>query len=781
VAVVLVLSLVRRSFAVSRRAAWALALAPLLFTGKAMLTGGIYGPSDLYYLNDPWKRVVAEQSVAGVPNGILSDLAFANLPWRAAVREAVVNGRVPLWNRFVLTGNPLLGSGSAAVFHPSTWLGLWLPVAQSWTFSCTLTIFLSLLSAYLFFLDWGLGELPCLLGAVIWAFSTYMLFWNGWSVGTSTATFPLLLAGLRRIARRSPGGWGITLVACLLTLAGGHPESLLHGVSAGGLFFLWELSRQARESRPAALRRALHGGIAALLLSGPFLLPLLEAIPHSAEYRTRQAALSSGGASQSVSAAEAARRLLPDVLPFAYGIFGKSPMQSWRDDGSGMPLGYCGALAFPLAYLGLFPRHRTRSGRFLFLTFLVVGLLAGASAPGLLDLLDHLPGFRIALNYRLVFLAAFGLAGLAALGAEEVEGSGSRRLVAISLATACALVLIFVASRGILGERELPTDFVRGSFLAELAPVVLLAVSAFAWRGAPRRLLGAALVLLAAERVAEMGETYPTLPARTLAPSLPSLSALSLTGRPYRVVATGETLRPNGATLYGLEDVRGYESIMLDRFADTFALWCRPQPASFNRVDDLERPFLGFLGARYAILSPDGSAPGGWRLRKSGPEMRIAENLNALPRAFVPRSLRYEEEPARTLSEMSAASDFSETAWVRSAAASARGPNGSASLEIREAGPDLVVTALAQGRVFVATSVPDWPGWSVRPESGGAALPTVTVNHAFVGFWLPQGRTTVRMSYCPDSFRYGLCAGGLGLILCLFAARKAGRAKPSAE
>ena len=111
-----------------------LALLPLAFTGKAFLRGDLYGPSDLYYADEPWREVAAENGIRGVANPILSDLAFANLPWRAAVREALVNGRLPLWNRFVVTGNPLLGAAQASVFHPATWLGIFLPLAESWTF-----------------------------------------------------------------------------------------------------------------------------------------------------------------------------------------------------------------------------------------------------------------------------------------------------------------------------------------------------------------------------------------------------------------------------------------------------------------------------------------------------------------------------------------------------------------------------------------------------------------------------------------------------------------------
>ena len=34
-----------------------LALLPLVFTGRAMLLGQLYGPSDLYSTADPWKTM----------------------------------------------------------------------------------------------------------------------------------------------------------------------------------------------------------------------------------------------------------------------------------------------------------------------------------------------------------------------------------------------------------------------------------------------------------------------------------------------------------------------------------------------------------------------------------------------------------------------------------------------------------------------------------------------------------------------------------------------------
>jgi uncharacterized membrane protein YfhO len=111
---------------------------------------------------------------------------------------------------------------------------------------------------------------------------------------------------------------------------------------------------------------------------------------------------------------------------------------------------------------------------------------------------------------------------------------------------------------------------------------------------------------------------------------------------------------------------------------------------------------------------------------------------------------------------MAAERDFSQVAWIRSEASRPEAPNGSASLAVRESGPDLVLSADAEARVLVATSLPDWPGWTAQTMAG-TVLPLQTINHAFVGLWLPAGHSEVRLSYRPASFRLGVWLFALGL------------------
>ena len=121
------------------------------------------------------------------------------------------------------------------------------------------------------------------------------------------------------------------------------------------------------------------------------------------------------------------------------------------------------------------------------------------------------------------------------------------------------------------------------------------------------------------------------------------------------------------------------------------------------------------------------------------------------------------------------ANPVAETAWLESDAERGTAENGQAALTVRSVGPDLHVVAEVSRRVFVATSLPAWPGW--RAESGGRPLPVTTVNHAFVGFWVPPGTWPIRLSYRPGSFPLGLLAMAAGLAASIALARVRPRGK----
>jgi hypothetical protein len=777
-----ILFLVRRYVSpLPLRVALGLAAAPLLFTGRALLTGDVYGPIDILYNGYPFGAHRVELGVGPDRTPVLSDIVYQQIPWRSAVRRALSEGRLPLWNPDVLGGEPLLAVQQPAALHPGTWIGLLLPLPQAWTFEMTLRLLIALLCAYLFLRDLWCCELASLLGALGWAFSNWMIFSLGVPLMPAAAPFPLLLLGLRRIVRE-PGRRSVALTVVALVLIGvaGHPETLLHACAAGGVYFLFELGSDSRRTgvrppagvRPFRLRSvslALGAAALALGLLAVQLLPLAEALPHTMEHSLRRHWYSQQ--TRSVPVGENLRRLTPQVMPYAVGVSGQGRLR----EGFLEPSAYGGALLLPLAFAGLFARRRER---WIFVALGLLGLAVGIKTP-VADALAKLPLFDIALNERLLFLTVFSLCVLAALGAHRLrEGEGAPAFFAGAGTTLLLLGVLYTRVKPRVLALGMPPAYLTERFLLQTVPV-LLAIAVLAVLSRRRRAtagLAALVVILAASRVLEVGPTHPVMPLSTFYPPMSVLAKIPR-GEPWRIAGVGDrALIPNASAVYGLEDVRGYAAMTLLRLYDTFPLWCEAQPVWFNRIDDPTRPFLSFLNVRWVLTEPSVRPPAGWPVLAEADGLRLLENPAALPRVFVPRTVRVERDPARRRELLNAIDDFAERGVVES-----DGPlgewigNGPARLEIAAYRADaLDVDVEASARTLVATSVAAWPGWKAHLD--GVALSALPYNHAFLAFRVPAGRHRLSLRYFPDAVARGIAVSAATLLLCVILLfRPAGR------
>jgi hypothetical protein len=776
----LLLAAVRRWVSpVRKRVAFVLALLPLLFTGRATLTGGVYGPIDILYSNEPFLSQRLDYGIRQVRTPLLSDVASQMMPWQKAVRESVTEGRLPVWNRFVLAGEPLLAVQQPAAAHPGTWLGLLLPPAQGWTFQMSLRLLVALASAYLFLRDLGCGEAPALLGAAGWGFSDFLVFYLGYPLAGSVGPFPLLLLGLGRVAAAADGrAVLLTIVALVLIVTAGHPETLLFAVAGAGVFFLFQLAAAPRGRRLRPVLLSLLAGAAALGISAVQLLPLLEAIPQTWEHAYRAAWYAH--ATKSVSLFQSARRTILLFVPYAYGQSG----HGYLAETFGTPVSYAGSLLFPLAAAGALTRSRLRPA---LLVLGAIGVAMGIRLAGITDLVARLPLFDIGVLDYLVFLALFATCALAALGADALgRGEGVAAFCGATAITAAVIGFVFAFRRTGLAALLMPPEFARARLAWGLAPLLAGAagVLVLRWRGARGRAWIAPLMLaiLLVSRVAEAGSIYPTLPASAFFPHLPLLDAIQR-DRPERVVGVGTMLVPNASALYELEDVRGYESMTLNLLYETYPLWCVAQPAWYNRVDDLEKPFLSFLNVRYAIVPRAYRDPSGWtRIAEEGGSA-LLENGRFLPRAFVPDALCWESDGHRHFEWLARVADFSQWGIVGAAPPGKEQlvKNGRARARVaayRE--QSMTVEVEAEEDCVVGTSITAWRGWKARLD--GRAIPALSYNHAFLGFRVPRGRHRLELRYLPGGFVAGAAislAALLGTAVAVAGVRFRRRADPA--
>src|SRR5947209_13337077 len=228
----------------TRWVALALLLMPLVFTGRALLTGRVYAPVELAYMTEPLNAYRTEVGAPLPRTGTLSDIAFQMIPWRQALRQAVIEREWPLWNRFEGCGDVLAGAAQAAAFSPFTLIALLLPVAASFGYTASIAFFIAALGAFLLARDFECSELASIIAAAIFTFSAPMALQILWPLGFAWAFLPLVLLAARRVVV-SPSIRSASILTTVLVLEVlvGHPETLLHVTFLAGIYGAYELLR----------------------------------------------------------------------------------------------------------------------------------------------------------------------------------------------------------------------------------------------------------------------------------------------------------------------------------------------------------------------------------------------------------------------------------------------------------------------------------------------------------------------------------------------------------
>jgi hypothetical protein len=742
---------------ISRGAALVIVLLPFLFTGKALVTNRVYGGYDILFLSAPFSDYAKDYGVTTVHNGFLLDHVLQMVPWQRQVRESFAQRRWPLWNPAMDSGEVLAAGMQAAPLNPINLIALLLPLDLATTFAASMVFFLAALFTFAFAREVECSEGASLIAAAGYTLCSGMAFFGTWPHGRSWSVLPFILLGVRRVVRnRDLGAAVLLMVAFILLIVFGHPETMLHAVAIGAIYGLFELMPDWRNAlRPALL--AIASGVIALLLTAITLLPFIAALPWSFDYRIRQYA------PPPATAHEISKAIRETFLPYYGGASWHTPTTEW-DFG----LARVGSIILALALIATF-RLRRRDARF-FAVLGVIGLLASWKAPPIDPLLRLLPLFKIAFNDRLGFAAAFSMALLAAMAFDARAPRFDRRIV-IGVASLLAIAAAsFWRMQVALG---VDPKLLIAAAAAELLGLALL----FAALGTRSRRAAAAMIVIAiaAQRLVEDGNIHPTIPRRMFYPSVPLIAAVPREPL-FRFTAIDNMVIPNVATMYGLEDVRGYSAMTFYPYIETVGLWSA-QKRNYHDVSDLSLPFLSFLGVRHAITPRTMEPPPGWRIVADDRTSRLLENANAIPRVFVPRRIRFSDSDDMTLKEMAIATDFAEEAWVL-----AQGPprmieNGEATIHVQRHGSRFDIDADARTASRIVISEAGWPGW--RASIDGERGTIEQANRAFLSIPIPAGHHHVRLTYLPDAYVQGRAISIGTLALLAAGAGVAIRKRPS--
>ena len=496
---------------------------------------------------------------------------------------------------------------------------------------------------------------------------------------------------------------------------------------------------------------------------------------------------------------------------------------------------YVSLVGLALAVVGAWRRPR-REVWF----FIALGLFSLSLAFGLptYRLVYILPGIRqLHSPFRWVFPYTACVAVLAAMGAEALaESARSRRGLALPTALGTLAIAGAVGTLAVLGlaralpQRVLPLADRAVAALAK-APEVFADGRMFISYQAPNLLrfaaclLATGLVLLAPRLLPKPGEgagpgrsawrpapyvlriTYyvfrvallavlfldPTLWYRSFQPAAdpapltmepPAIRFLRQEPQPFRITVydtqSAKPLPANTNMLYGLQDVRGYDSIILKTYTDLMKR-VGPQELEYNRVArltearSLDSPILDLLNVRYVLTEETIDRPG-YTLVYDG-ELRIYRRDRALPRAFVTFRTRVFADRQSLLDALEVAEpswavflEHVPTDWVEPAA-----PPAAPAVQVLRYGPnevELRVDMPAAGFLVLADNY--FPGWVAytRPD-GETAEQELAIMRAYGtlrAVRLDAGPQTVRFKYSPTSLKLGLFVTFLGAVSLLLLA-----------
>ena len=730
--------------------------APVLFAGQVLLPA-----TDLAHL-EPWSQVLPPQPRV-YWNALTWDAMAQYLPWRAFAHRWLAQGVIPLWNPHQFCGTPFVANGQSALFYPLNLIFWLFDPARAFGWAMALHFALAGLFAFAFLRTLGLGRFGALLGGVAFQFCGFFITWAELPTLVNAGIWlPLVLLCIERFfqshrMRYALAGGGAIGVALLA----GHPQMAFYLLLGAGTYFVF---RWACDLRDGGGRRAAWlgpaGGAAALAVAGALasvqLLPVVEILPYS-----HRAGGGGAGAYQwFVKFAMPWRHLVTMTLPDFFGRPTDGTYWDWPAGNYAELVTYVGIAPLLLAALAVAWRRSSRCPRQIgfFAVGAVVALLTAMGTPLNALLVRLVPGFGG--PGRMLYLWACFLALLAGIGADALmvrlrQGERLRTLARDALLAAGALVAVTLA---LAAAAWLSRPVRLRPPLADLVgipgPGVVVLVVVLIWAGVlaagARRwvsagFVGAAVLALTVGDLFIFGVGYnPTSRPRFVYPETPEIKTLKQAGPNLRFMAfyvswpigagfPEAALPPNAATVYGLYDVAGYDSIYLQGYKNSLAeaLGYDPSPAANGNMI-LIRWFTLDAAKRFGVrawLAPRAALPP-WRPAAKVGMAMLPPHAGSFRAAVVPLRLFATVGPPETPARIRVIS-----------------PNALEVLIPREA-------ALEAGVLHLRDT---WfPGW--RAAVDGRAVESATEGKSwstqFVA--LPRGAARVEFRYEPATFRFGL-------------------------
>ncbi len=772
-----------------------LCIAAMLLLWRVML-GGIFLPLDIIPHLHPWRF-----SYERVPvnNAIISDVVRQIYPRRWIANQIIAQGAWPLWNPTILTGTPLLADGQVALFYPLSLVFLLVPLPYAFGLYTLVNVALAGIGCYAFARTIRLGVGASMVVGLCFMYSGFFLSWLQFpEFSGATAMLPWCFWAVARACEKPRWGrWLVAAAVLALPLVTQIQIAFYAYVAAG----CYVLARMAGATTWRARGRIFAGWCMAVVLA--LALGAVQVLP--------QIALSAEGQRSDIGSGLGSAdfyfmALLRLIFPLAGGTPRTEPL-AWGPSVLQVPQAYAGILPLILAFVALVAsRHRDLR----FFALLAVGSFALALSTPLLTLfITIVPPYRQFADHTRWFVVwGFAVAVAAGMGAHALatRNTGVPLASLRSVWVQRAMTAVGVVLLGVWAWRHLAM-FTPQSRYGEyftliqsyrsvpfvLAGLGVVAVAVLAVRRVSRSLAWGVMLCLIGVDLHWYGSSYNTttttianfhptddlVAALAAQPSAQSDATLYPPTRqttfllsqpgPFRILGGDYLAMPaNVLSAYGLEDVRGYQSLYLARYNRLTRLidgkdYTRLGEGStslyayFTSAYE-KRRLLDMLNVEFIVFPPESDNIPRYEpleLVQKDDEGSIYRNPQVLPRAWLVHDVETLVDDAAQLDRLADPRfDPAMSAVVASdvpAVAPAVGPEPVPSVRYTPNRAFVQASASAPALLVLSDAYTD--DWRVTVD--GVAAPLVRTNYALRGVWLPAGTHELVFSYRPRSFVVG--------------------------
>lgn len=711
-----------------------------------------------------------------------SDLATIHWPKATLQAEGVRDhGQWPLWTPRILSGMPLAANPLAMSFYPPSLLFLVLPVGLTFNLLWAFHFWLAGAGAYLWLRRAVDVSVPAAtLGALAFAFTgkmaAHMAAGHVSLIGAAAWLPWALYFADRAVTRRSVPA-ALLAGAAMALQATTHSQVFLYTsylVLVYGLIAVLvpdvgrRYGNRVRGMQLLALAFAATG-----LLGAVQLLPLAEMAPYS------NRALSVGEAT--AQALTPVQLLVGLLLPTGQG--GHEPV---------VYLGLTPLLLLPFAWA------RRRQWRVVFcagLTLFALLFALGDAMP-LYPLLRRLPGLGYTRTpARAGFLLALAVATLVAAGFDALVSDTWTN----AMRKRWHLAALGIAATGLaagIGLALVTSAVPRATWGLALFPPLGVGVISAARRFTSHRLwvlaTGLGVLLLADLWSFDRTLWRAASPEEAFAPGAEVAAWLAAQPGHFRVYSPGYTVEQQVAAEHGLELADGVEPVHLaayDHYAgvatgvpsEGFSVTVPPfvegidlATAHRDAVPNLK--LLGLLNVRYLIAAFDIQEEELIERTRFG-EIRIFENPQAMPRAFVVGQVEPVRDEAEALARL-VALDLPQVALVENGPPLRGGAIVHEARVLRYSHNRIEIEMNLSAPGFLVLSEVWYPGW--QASDNGEPIQVYRANGLLRGIYLEQGVHDVTFDYEPLSVQAGGAISGLSaLVLTGYLIWAAARARRS--